>query len=103
MTCTMYAHADANSFYASCEQIFAPSLKSKGVVILSNNDGCVIARSAEAIPFIPMGAPIHQWKQAVEDHGIQVLSANFAGSGTNKQDMVASEGSSVLTRRSLPW
>ncbi|HLV97043.1 MAG TPA: hypothetical protein VKT82_00065 [Ktedonobacterales bacterium] len=49
---TMYAHADANSFYASCEQIFAPALKGKPVIVLSNNDGCVIARSAEAKPLV---------------------------------------------------
>lgn len=75
---TTYAHADANSFYASCEQVFVPSLKGKPVIVLSNNDGCVIARSAEAKLFIPMGAPIHQWKHVVEQHGITVFSANFA-------------------------
>jgi DNA polymerase V len=74
----MYAHADANSFYASCEQVFAPKLKGKPVIVLSNNDGCVIARSAEAKPLIPMGAPIHQWQQVVEQHHIHVYSANFA-------------------------
>jgi DNA polymerase V len=74
----MYAHADANSFYASCEQVFAPALKGKPVIVLSNNDGCVIARSAQAKPFIPMGAPIHQWQEVVEKHQIQVFSANFS-------------------------
>jgi DNA polymerase V len=51
----MFALADVNSFYASCERVFRPDLKGKPVVVLSNNDGCVIARSAEAKPWIKMG------------------------------------------------
>lgn len=46
----MFALADVNSFYASCERVFRPDLKGKPVVVLSNNDGCVIARSAEQSP-----------------------------------------------------
>jgi len=75
---TTYAHADANSFYASCEQVFSPALKGKPVIVLSNNDGCVIARSSQAKSLIPMGAPIHLWKQVVAEHHIHVFSANFA-------------------------
>ena len=78
MKCTMYAHADANSFYASVEQVFAPALKGKPVIVLSNNDGCVIARSSQAKPLIPMGAPIHLWQHVVEQHQIHVFSANFS-------------------------
>lgn len=75
----MYALADCNNFYASCECLFAPQLKNKPVLVLSNNDGCVIARSNEVKALgIPMGAPIHQWQQVVEQHHIQVFSANFA-------------------------
>ncbi len=54
----MFAPADVNSFYASCEKVFRPDLRGKPVVVLSNNDGCVIARSAEAkLLGIKMGTP----------------------------------------------
>lgn len=76
---TQYALADCNNFYASCERVFAPHLKNKPVLVLSNNDGCVIARSNEVRALsIPMGAPIHQWQPFVEQHHIHVFSANFA-------------------------
>lgn len=58
----MFALADVNSFYASCERVFRPDLKGKPVVVLSNNDGCVIARSAEAKPWIKMGTTWFQIK-----------------------------------------
>lgn len=58
----MFALADVNSFYTSCERVFRPDLKGKPVVVLSNNDGCVIARSAEAKPWIKMGTPWFQMK-----------------------------------------
>ncbi len=55
----MFALVDVNSFYASCETVFRPDLRGKPVLVLSNNDGCVIARSAEAKALaIPMGPPI---------------------------------------------
>ena len=74
-----YALADCNNFYASCERVFAPHLKNQPVLVLSNNDGCVIARSNEVRALgIPMGAPIHQWQPFVDQHHIQVFSANFA-------------------------
>ncbi|HBV3889436.1 TPA: DNA polymerase V subunit UmuC, partial [Klebsiella variicola] len=53
----MFALCDVNSFYASCETVFRPDLKGRPVVVLSNNDGCVIARSPEAKPFVKMGEP----------------------------------------------
>lgn len=53
----MFAHCDVNAFYASCQTAFRPDLKGRPVVVLSNNDGCVIARSAEAKPFVKMGEP----------------------------------------------
>ena len=59
----LYALVDANNFYATCEKIFDPSLATRPLVVLSNNDGCIVARSAESKALdIPMGAPIHQWK-----------------------------------------
>lgn len=61
----MFATADVNSFYASCEKVFRPDLRGKPVVVLSNNDGCVIARSAEAkLLGIKMGTPRFQLKES---------------------------------------
>lgn len=75
----MIALVDCNNFYASCERVFAPSLNGKPVVVLSNNDGCVIARSNEAKALgIPMGAPLFQYRQLIESNGVQVFSSNFA-------------------------
>ena len=60
----MFAHCDVNAFYASCQTAFRPDLKGRPVVVLSNNDGCVIARSAEAKPFVKMGEPYFKQKAA---------------------------------------
>lgn len=69
---------DCNNFYASCERVFNPSLNGKPVVVLSNNDGCVIARSNEAKALgIPMGASAYQIRELVEKHGITVFSSNY--------------------------
>ena len=74
----MYALIDCNNFYASCERVFNPSLVGKPVVVLSNNDGCVIARSNEAKALgVPMGAPAFEYKYLFERHNISVFSANF--------------------------
>lgn len=74
----MYALVDCNNFYASCERVFRPNLNGKPIVILSNNDGCVVARSNEAKPFIPMGAPAFKFKEAFQRHNIHVFSSNYA-------------------------
>lgn len=69
---------DCNNFYVSCERVFNPSLNGKPVVVLSNNDGCVIARSNEAKAFgIPMGAPTYQIRELVEKHEVAVFSSNY--------------------------
>jgi len=74
----MIALVDCNSFYCSCEQVFRPDLVNKPVVVLSNNDGCVIARSNEAKALgIPMGAPYHHYKKVMAFHNVAVFSANF--------------------------
>lgn len=73
----MFALIDCNSFYASCERVFDPSLRAKPVVVLSNNDGCVIARSDEAKPFAPMGAAYHLYKDIFEQNHIRVFSSNY--------------------------
>lgn len=74
----MFALADVNSFYASCEKVFRPDLRGKPVVVLSNNDGCVIARSAEAKRLsIKMGAPWFQLKDARFSEKLYVFSSNY--------------------------
>ena len=75
----MYALVDGNNFYVSCERIFRPSLNGIPAVVLSNNDGCAIARSNEAKALgIKMGAPWFQIKHLSESDGLVALSANFA-------------------------
>jgi DNA polymerase V len=75
----MFGLADVNSFYASCEALFRPDLRGRPVVVLSNNDGCVIARSAAAKKLgIKMGAPWFQIKNEGYPEKIQVFSSNYA-------------------------
>ena len=74
----MFGLADCNNFYASCERVFNPSLNGKPVVVLSNNDGCVIARSNEAKEIgIPMGAPVFKIKEIIEKNNVSVFSSNY--------------------------
>ena len=75
----MYALVDCNNFYASCERVFNPTLRHKPIVVLSNNDGCVVARSNEAKALgIPMGAPAFEYKQLFLKNQVQVFSSNYA-------------------------
>jgi DNA polymerase V len=75
----MYALVDCNNFYASCERVFQPKLNGKPVVILSNNDGCVISRSNEAKAVgVPMGAPLFKIKELIKEKNIAVFSSNYA-------------------------
>lgn len=75
----MYALVDGNNFYVSCERVFRPSLNGRPTVVLSNNDGCCIARSNEAKALgIKMGAPWFEVKHLEESDGLVALSANFA-------------------------
>ena len=75
----MYALVDGNNFYVSCERVFRPSLNGYPVVVLSNNDGCAIARSNEAKALgIAMGAPWFKIQHMAESDGLVALSANFA-------------------------
>ena len=74
----MYALIDCNNFYASCERVFNPTLIGIPVVVLSNNDGCVIARSNEAKAIgIPMGAPAFEYEHLFRRYKVKVFSANF--------------------------
>jgi DNA polymerase V len=80
------ALVDCNNFYASCERVFNPKLRGQPVVVLSNNDGCAIARSREAKALgITMGQPFFEWQHLVEPNAIQVFSANFALYGDMSQ------------------
>jgi DNA polymerase V len=76
---SLFALVDGNNFYVSCERVFRPSLNGIPAVVLSNNDGCCVARSNEAKALgIKMGAPYFHVKHFEETHGLVALSANFA-------------------------
>lgn len=79
-TCAlMYAIVDCNNFFASCERVFRPDLRTRPVVVLSNNDGCIISRSAEAKKLgIKMGAPYFEVREQLEKNGVSVFSSNYA-------------------------
>tara|TARA_B100001173_G_scaffold308157_1_gene317931 strand:- start:613 stop:1869 length:1257 start_codon:yes stop_codon:yes gene_type:complete len=75
----MFALIDCNNFYVSCERVFQPQFDTKPVVVLSNNDGCVISRSNEAKSLqIPMGAPAFKYKKQFKKNNIKVFSSNYA-------------------------
>jgi len=75
----MFALVDCNNFYASCQRVFQPQYNGKPIVVLSNNDGCVIARSNEAKALgIKMGAPAFKFEKEFADKGINVFSSNYA-------------------------
>jgi DNA polymerase V len=74
----MYALVDCNNFYASCERLFNPKLKGRPIIVLSNNDGCAIARSDEAKALgIVMGSPAYQLRDVVQKHNVAVFSSNY--------------------------
>jgi len=74
-----FALIDCNNFYASCERVFDPSLRNRPVVILSNNDGCVIARSSEAKELnIEMGTPEFRIRNLLKKHSVAIRSSNYA-------------------------
>ena len=86
----MFALADANNFYCSCETVFRPDLRGKPVVVVSNNDGCVIARSAESKKFgIKMGDPLFKFDRFFKQHGVHVFSSNYALYGDMSQRMMS--------------
>lgn len=74
----MFCLVDCNNFYVSCERVFNPRLENKPVVVLSNNDGCVIARSNESKAIgIPMGAPLFEYEKILKQHRAIILSSNY--------------------------
>ena len=71
---TYYGLIDCNNFYASCERVFAPQYKNTPIAVLSNNDGCIIARSNEAKQLnVPMGAPFFKIEKEMTSKGVKVL------------------------------
>lgn len=86
----MFALADANNFYASCETVFRPDLRGKPIVVVSNNDGCVIARSAEAKRLgIKMAAPLFLNQRFFKKNGVHVFSSNYELYGDMSARMMA--------------
>ncbi len=86
----MFALADANNFYASCETVFRPDLRGKPIVVVSNNDGCVIARSAEAKRLgIKMAAPLFLNERFFRQNGVHVFSSNYELYGDMSARMMA--------------
>ena len=75
----MFALVDCNNFYASCERVFEPHLVDRPSVVLSNNDGCVVARSKEAKALgIGMGVPFFQVRDIAKQHSVVIRSSNYA-------------------------
>ncbi|MBR2493092.1 MAG: hypothetical protein IKB64_06510 [Paludibacteraceae bacterium] len=82
----MFALADCNNFFVSCERVFRPDLQGKPVIVLSNNDGCAVARSNEAKALgIKMGDPFFKIRDIVEKHKVAVFSGNMALYGDMSQ------------------
>lgn len=87
---------DCNNFYVSCERVFDPRLIGKPVIVLSNNDGCAVARSNEAKALgIQMGAPLHEIADMVKRHNVQVLSSNYALYGEMSNRVAVTVGALV--------
>ena len=95
----MIALVDCNNFYASCERVFQPQLENRPIVVLSNNDGCVIARSNEAKSLgIKMGVPAFKMKSLFDRHKVHVFSSNFAlyGDLSKRVMQILNEGSPAI-------
>lgn len=86
----LFALVDCNNFYVSCERAFNPYLENKPVIVLSNNDGCIVSRSNEAKKLgIPMAAPYFKWKRFCIQHQVNVLSSNYELYGDMSQRVMA--------------
>ena len=100
----MYGLVDCNNFYCSCERVFNPALRDVPVVVLSNNDGCVIARSNEAKALgIGMGVPYYQARNLLEANKVAVFSSNYAlyGDMSRRVMMMLADFSPELTQYSI--
>lgn len=86
----MFAIVDGNNFYASCERVFQPGLRGVPIVVLSNNDGCIVARSNEAKALgFPMGEPIFKLQELVEKNNVAVFSSNYTLYGDMSRRMMS--------------
>ncbi len=74
----VFALIDANNFYCSCERVFNASIQTKPIVVLSNNDGCVVARSNDIKKYIKMGQPVFEIEEVIKAHDVQVFSSNYS-------------------------
>ena len=85
----MYALIDGNTFYASCERVYRVDLSDRPIVVLSNNDGCVITRSTEAKSLgIKMGEPYFKIKNITQQHQVVVFSSNYELCGDMSHRMI---------------
>ena len=93
MKSKIFGLLDCNNFYASCERVFNPKLESKPIVVLSNNDGCIISRSNEAkVLGIPMGSPYYKQKELIIKNNVVVFSSNYQFYGDMSQRVMNSLG-----------
>jgi len=100
----VFALIDCENFYASCERVFDPSLRGRPVAVLSNNDGCVIARSEEVKQAgVPMGAPVFKWRKKLDEIGAEVLSSNYTlyGDMSRRVHSLIEEEALALERYSI--
>ncbi len=100
----VFALIDCENFYVSCERVFDPSLRGRPVAVLSNNDGCVIARSEEVKEAgVPMGAPLFKWREELDEIGTEVLSSNYTlyGDMSRRVHSLIEEEALALERYSI--
>jgi DNA polymerase V len=100
----IYALVDCNNFYVSCERVFQPQLEGVPVIVLSNNDGCAIARSAEVKALgVKMGEPYFKLKPLIRQHRIQIRSSNYAlyGDMSARVDSVLADFAPTLENYSI--
>src|SRR5437016_9073132 len=75
----LFALVDCNNFYVSCERVFNASIQNKPVIVLSNNDGCIVARSNEVKKLgVKMGQPVFECEELIKKHKIEVFSSNYS-------------------------
>jgi len=99
-----FALVDCENFYASCERVFDPSLRERPVAVLSNNDGCIIARSEELEDAgVPMGAPVFKWEEELKEMEAAVLSSNYTlyGDMSRRVHSILEEDALELERYSI--
>ncbi|MCS3632637.1 DNA polymerase V [Salinibacter ruber] len=100
----VFALIDCENFYVSCERVFDPSLRGTPVAVLSNNDGCVIARSEEVKEAgVPIGAPLFKWREELDEIGTEILSSNYTlyGDMSRRVHSIIEEEALALERYSI--